>query len=216
MLNPDIPTRLKALRETAGLSIRALAAQLNMSSSGYAHYETPSRFKDDFLPMQMARDIAHILAQFGVATDQVLALAGGAARPPHATPSETGFSEDAARPWIPASPQRDGIDATIRALAPSAVNPGTYQMSRHIPELGLLRGDIIIVDRKRLPVAGEMALANAQTDEGIMQTVIGRFLPPLLFTAESLTLGKILDVTNGGVAVYHPILASFRSLEPAG
>lgn len=214
MTFPDIPHRLKALREAAGLSIRALAAELGMSSSGYAHYETPSRFKDAYLPMQMAQDLARILAAHGVSPDEVMALAGSAA-PASARPRPTpGFSEDAARPWVPQASRRDAVDALIGALAPGALNPGTFQMSRAIPELGLLRGDIVIVDRKRLPVAGEVALANARTDDGLMSTIVGRFLPPLLFTAESLTDGSIYDVTGGDVAVYHPILASFRTHEP--
>ena len=215
MIFTDTPQRLKALREAAGLSIRALAAKLNMSSSGYAHYETPSRFKDDYLPMQIAQDIARALEPHGIRPDQVMALAGGTASANHQAASATGFAEDAALPWTPPPTQRDAVATVVTALAPTALNPGTFQMSRAIPELGLLRGDIIIVDRKRLPVAGEVALANAQTDDGPMSTVVGRYLPPLLFTAESLTTGKIFDVTKGDVAVYHPVLASFRSFEPA-
>jgi len=214
MFPTDTPHRLKALREAAGLSIRALADKLGMSSSGYAHYETPARFKDAYLPMQMARDIAGVLAPYGVLPDQVMALAGGGAGPTNRAPVPTsGFAEDAARPWSPPSAQRDAMDVVLRTLAPAAVNPGAFQMSRAIVELGLLRGDIIIVDRKRLPRHGELALANAQTDDGDMVTVVGRYLPPLLFTAESLTLGKILDVTTGTVAVYHPIVATFRQLD---
>lgn len=215
MIYTDTPHRLKALREAAGLSIRGLAAKLSMSSSGYAHYETPSRFKDDYLPMQIAYDIARALEPHGIRPEQVMALAGGGPPPGNQSHVSHGFAEDAARPWAPPAAQRDAIASVVIAVAPGAINPGTFQMSRAIPELGLLRGDIIIVDRKRLPVFGELALANAQTDDGQMSTIVGRFLPPLLFTAESLTAGKILDVTKGDVAVYHPILASFRSFEPS-
>lgn len=210
MISSDVPQRLKALREAANLSIRAIAEMLGMSSSGYAHYETPARFKDQFLPMHMALDLARVLTPLGIRKDQIMALAGPAAQYARASAPTLGFAEDAARPWSPAAPQKDAIEAAIAALAPMAVNPGTFQMTRHIPELGYLAGDILIVDRKRLPQAGELALANAQTDHGTMCTVVGRYLPPLLFTAESLTLGRILDVTSGSVAVYHPIIASFR------
>lgn len=216
MISTDIPHRLKALREAAGLSIRALAELLGMSSSGYAHYETPARFKDQFLPMQMAHDIVKALEPYGVGADQVLALAGSARRTEPASPNPPGFAEDSARPWAPPALQRTAVEDVIRALAPDAQNPGTFQMTRAIPELGLLLGDILIVDRKRLPQTGEIALANAQNDAGGMTTVIGRYLPPLLFTAESLTAGRILDVTSGLVAVYHPILASFRTTTTVG
>lgn len=55
-MNENVPTRLKRLRESAGLSIRALAELLGRSGSGYAHYERPDRFKDPFLPMDLAPD----------------------------------------------------------------------------------------------------------------------------------------------------------------
>lgn len=215
MLSPDIPKRLKVLREASGLSIRALAGELGMSSSGYAHYETPTRFKDEFLPMNLARDLARILAARGIEPGDIMALAGsGAAMAPDLS-SAHGFAEDAARPWAAAPDNQGRIDAAIQAFAPDAGNPGTFQISRAIPEIGLLKGDIIIVDRKRLPIAGELALANAMTGDGHIATVIGRYLPPLLFTAESLVSGIVLDVSRGEVAVYHPIVASFRAFATA-
>lgn len=215
MFSSDIPHQLKALRESAGLSIRKLAAELGMSSSGYSHYETPARFKDQFLPMQIARDLARVLGPYGIQPDHVMKLAGTGPGGPPSNDPEGGFAEDAARPWAPKADQRSALEAVVAALAPTAQNPGTFQMSRAIPSLGLLRGDILIVDRKRLPQTGELALANAQIDGDLMSTVVGRYLPPLIFTAESLTDGHILDVTSGKVAVYHPILASFRAARPA-
>lgn len=115
-MNENVPTRLKRLRESAGLSIRALAELLGRSGSGYAHYERPDRFKDPFLPMDLAQDLA-------------------------------------------------------RALA-------------------LAAGDVLIVDQKRLPDAGELALANARTDHGAV-TVVGRWLPPILVTDETLAVGRV-------------------------
>jgi transcriptional regulator with XRE-family HTH domain len=211
MTDSDIPLRLKALREASGLSIRALAHRLGMSSSGYAHYENPARFKDQFLPMQLTLDLARIMAPMSVSGDHVMGLAGSTAQLVPAGTEPAGFAEDSARPWAPNAPDKAALAEAIHALAPQAMNPGTFQMARAIPELGLLAGDILIVDRKRLPEAGELAIANAQTDHGTLATVVGRFLPPLLFTAESLTQGTILDVTTGAVAVYHPIVASFRT-----
>ena len=99
MISSDIPQRLKALREAAGLSIRALAERLGMSSSGYAHYETPARFKDQFLPMQLARDLVRVLAPLGIRQDQVMALAGTTDQGTTLARNDTGFAEDAARPW---------------------------------------------------------------------------------------------------------------------
>jgi transcriptional regulator with XRE-family HTH domain len=210
MIQSAIPARLKALREASGLSIRALAGKLGMSSSGYAHYESPGRFKDAFLPMRVAHDIATALSPLGINSADVLALAGSQTTS-HPAAAPQGMAETAALPWTPAPAHRHQADTLVHALAPLAANPGTYQMTRDLGPLGLLRGDVVVIDRKAAPVAGDLALGNARTEDGGMITVIGRYLPPLLFTPDSLTSGKVLDVTNGDVAVYHPIIASFRA-----
>lgn len=212
MIQSSVPARVKALREAAGLSIRALADLMGMSSSGYAHYETPARFKDPFLPMRVALDLAAALQPYGINTAEVIALSGTAT--PGGTPSHpqpSGLAEAAAAPWSPPADRRRQTDTVIQTLAPTASNPGTYRLSCDIIALGLLRGDVIVVDRKAAPAPGDLALGNARTPDGDMVTVIGRYLPPLLFTSESLTSGQMLDVTSGDVAVYHPIVASFRS-----
>lgn len=77
-----IATKLKALRKEAGLSIRAIADELGVPSSGYAHYEL--RYKRPFLPMALAQNLAEVLSRRGVSKHRVLALAGaeGNSEPP--------------------------------------------------------------------------------------------------------------------------------------
>lgn len=218
MLETDVPARLKSLRERTGLSIRAVAAELGMSPSGYVHYENPERFKSAYLPMDVARDLAALLGGHGVPPDQVMALAGSTAAPPNATPTPSraapaGFAEGSAAPWSPAPAARDRTTSLLAALAPQTASPGTYIMTRTIEGLGLMRGDVIVVDRRALPAPGQLALGNARDGDDRMVTVIGRYHPPLLITPESLTGPQVLDTTNGDVAVYHPIVAQFRQYE---
>jgi phage repressor protein C with HTH and peptisase S24 domain len=68
--------RLKAIRERSGLSIRAMAKKVGKSPSGYLHYESPDRFKDDILPMREAEAFADALAERGIARSEVMELAG--------------------------------------------------------------------------------------------------------------------------------------------
>jgi transcriptional regulator with XRE-family HTH domain len=211
MFASNVPHRLKALREAANLSIRKLAAELGMSSSGYAHYETPARFKDQYLPMQMAIELVRILRPHGVPAPQIMALAGVGANSAEPRLQQVGFAEDAAKPWTPRQGDGAKVDTVIAALAPRAGHAGTFQMPSDIMPLGLLRGDILIVDLKRLPQRGELALAYAKIDGDELVAVVGRYLPPMIFTSESLTDGKILDVSTDSPAFCHPILASFRS-----
>jgi hypothetical protein len=100
----------------------------------------------------------------------------------------------------------------MRALAPAAGNPAPFKVSRAIPGLGLFEGDILIVDQRRLPEPGDIALANARDKNGHMTTVIGRFLPPMIVTADTLTKGKTYNTETDDIALYHPIIATYRMM----
>jgi len=71
-----IATRLKRLREQSGLSVRKLAAAINVESSRYAYFEDAVRFKKPRLELGLARQIASVLADRGVDPHEVMALAG--------------------------------------------------------------------------------------------------------------------------------------------
>lgn len=58
--------------------MRELARRIGKPVTTYNHYENPQKFKDDYLPMALAQEIAKALDSEGFA-DQVLALSGVAA-----------------------------------------------------------------------------------------------------------------------------------------
>ena len=69
-----IATQLKRIRERSKVSMREMARRLGKSSSSYAHYENPERFKDKYLPYELAQQVARNLdAPF---SHEVLALSG--------------------------------------------------------------------------------------------------------------------------------------------
>ena len=72
----SVALRLKRLRERSGLSVRKLAAKLEMDFSRYAYFEDPKRFKKAHLAMDLARSIAAVLADHDIDPDEVMALAG--------------------------------------------------------------------------------------------------------------------------------------------
>jgi phage repressor protein C with HTH and peptisase S24 domain len=80
----DAARRLKALREQAGLSMRAVAEALRWPLTRYQHYE--DRYKRTFLPVELARELAAILAPHGVDPQAVLDLAGIGSSPPAGAP----------------------------------------------------------------------------------------------------------------------------------
>lgn len=71
-----ISLRLKAIRESAGLTVRALAEALEVPSSSYAAYEDTKRFKKPFIPISLAKNLARVLEPLGVNRSDVLQLAG--------------------------------------------------------------------------------------------------------------------------------------------
>jgi phage repressor protein C with HTH and peptisase S24 domain len=73
--------RLKLLRERAGLSMRAVSEALGWTLTRYQHYE--DRYRRNYLPFELARQLADLFASRGVPAEEVLVLAGhGAAEPP--------------------------------------------------------------------------------------------------------------------------------------
>lgn len=77
---PDLPSvsaRLKSLRERAGLSVRAMADELEMPPSTYTHYE--DRYKRNHLGYDLTSKIADVLTRRGVPRDEVMILSGASA-----------------------------------------------------------------------------------------------------------------------------------------
>ena len=56
--------------------MRKMASLLEMDPSTYAFYEDEKRFKKAHLPIDLARNVAAVLADFGIARSEVMALAG--------------------------------------------------------------------------------------------------------------------------------------------
>lgn len=77
MNEEPVSLRLKRVRKAAGLGLRAMARELDIPHSTYGHYEDPKRYKDPYLPMDFAIQVAGVLEKRGVDRSITLALAGG-------------------------------------------------------------------------------------------------------------------------------------------
>jgi phage repressor protein C with HTH and peptisase S24 domain len=69
-----VAKELKRLRERAGLSVRALADRVHLSPSSYAYYE--DEFKRRFLPIDLLKQVAPVLAEHGIPESETYRLAG--------------------------------------------------------------------------------------------------------------------------------------------
>ena len=73
--------RLKMLRERAGLSMRAVSEALGWTLTRYQHYE--DRYRRNYLPIELAHQLADLFAQRGIPRSDVEALAGIGLTTPH-------------------------------------------------------------------------------------------------------------------------------------
>lgn len=120
MVEPSEAARgLKALREEGGLSMRQAADALGMSLTGYQHYE--DRFKKPFLPVDLMRRVAGLLAERGIEPARVLALAG-------TTPELVGIEPVPATAGV-ARPQRTAPGA---GMSPTVA----FDRTRRLPVYG--------------------------------------------------------------------------------
>ncbi|MES2137996.1 MAG: S24 family peptidase [Pseudomonadota bacterium] len=74
----SVAPRLKALRETAvpSITIRKMADELGVPHSTYAAYEDAKKYKKPILPFDLAKRIAAVLEDRGIARSDVMQLAG--------------------------------------------------------------------------------------------------------------------------------------------
>lgn len=78
--NEQINDTLRALRDSAGLTVRAVSEAIGLKQTGYQRYEDPLRFKKKYLPYEMAKKLADLYSAYGVNPKDVLALANDEAR----------------------------------------------------------------------------------------------------------------------------------------
>lgn len=210
----DIPRRLKAIRNRAKLSVRAMAERAGMSPSGYSHYETASRFKDDYLPMGVAMQIAKALENTPADPSEVIALAGATSDHKPAQTTAAGFSEETTpyefneHPTKPDDPQRP-----FRALFGNAiVTPSTYLLHDTHHGFGLFRGDILVCEMARVPRPGELVLVTIiDEDTAHSATTVRRYLPPYLASCD-ISDNPPLRMDQPGVTARYPVIGSIRGI----
>lgn len=75
---PPVGPLLKKLRLSAvpSLSIRVAAEKLGMGHTSYNFYENPNAYKKPHLPIDFARKVAAVFAEYGIDPAEVMKLAG--------------------------------------------------------------------------------------------------------------------------------------------
>ncbi|CAO99330.1 XRE family transcriptional regulator (plasmid) [Azospirillum brasilense] len=72
-----VTEQLRVLRNRAGLSMEKAAKAIGLKGgSSYQRYEDPNLFRDEHLPLDIAKKLADAFAEHGVPKHETLALAG--------------------------------------------------------------------------------------------------------------------------------------------
>lgn len=78
---------------------------------------------------------------------------------PPPAPAASGFAEAQAEPWVP--PAHGAAADPIAFLKQGIRHPASYRITRPSPSLGLLAGDVVIIDLASPPKDGDIILVGA-------------------------------------------------------
>ncbi|SIO36889.1 hypothetical protein SAMN05444722_1711 [Rhodovulum sp. ES.010] len=118
----------------------------------------------------------------GMAVADITALGGGFASAPTETHSQ-GFGEPEVATLTAIGQHSARLNEVARALAPDLRTHAFYVVGRHLPELLLKTGDVLVCDLNPPPdpAPGTIVLVNvADPDTGSAQTLVRRLYPPFL------------------------------------
>lgn len=117
--------------------------------------------------------------------------------------------------WQPNAPDDDAvtqpnIDQVLLDLAPGARHPSGLRLRNSILSLGLLSGDVVIIDLNTQAQPGDLVVVNALDAAGkCATTLIRRYHPPYLLPGDPLDRTSLLADGHHCV-IMGPVVASFR------
>jgi transcriptional regulator with XRE-family HTH domain len=201
--------RLKVARERTGLSARALSGMAGLGPNAVTEMESnPLRSPRLEHAAALARALGVSLTYLAFGTEE--------------EPGRAGLAEDAA-PWQPARNgerprQAEDLDRLRRTLAPHSSSTATFVLKSDAAGFNLERGDVLVVDLKGAPKAGDLVLATvADLERGSAATVLRRYLPPYLAApAGSTTQDPGLMADGVRTTIMGKIVASFRAPQVTG
>ncbi len=141
------------------LSIRQVAEKLGLGHSSYAFYENPNAYKKPHLPIDFARRVARVFAEYGVEPTDVMKLAG-------LTGGEAGPE---AREIEAARPTTQFVSMTVALPSEAALRDMFRSILVLVPE-GASKDEAADILARRLPAGlasiGPLAL-DPGTDESL-------------------------------------------------
>lgn len=203
-----IASRIHELRERAGMSARDLSIRAGLSAGTVHDIE---RHPEKSPRVDTVKRIADTL---GVSPSYLIE---------GRIDNMTGLSEGDAAPWTPPAPsgQRPDLAELQRrigdVLAPAARHAANYSIAKTMPGFALVSGDVAVIDLKANATQGDLVIATvADLQSGTAQTVVRRYLPPYLISADDASGADTLVVDNHRTSVMGPVVAVFRAPQLTG
>lgn len=177
----SISQQLKRLREQAGMSVRQLAKELDLSASSYAYYE--SSYKKPTLPMSLARQLAQILTPHGVKRDDIMALAG--------------VLSDAVM-----GDERLSVPADLPDLPPTQAEYVPIPFLEVKAGMGAGQLPEEVMGATRLFEASLIRSLRAHPDQLISMDLDGQSMEPLLFSGDQILINRAkANISEPGIFV---------------
>lgn len=199
----QIAIRLRTAREKAGFPTATDAAnRFGWKPPTYLGHENGTRG----IRVEAAREYAKA---FKINPDWLLFGTGPEMRGPSPDPTTTyDFKEDA-EPFEHSTTGK----SPIRSLFPGAKNPEVaFRATRHIPELSVCEGDLIVCDLGATGTSGQLVIVqhiDKETGETLGHSV-RRYLPPhLLATGNGLSV-EIIPDDSLDVVIRFPVAGFIR------
>lgn len=200
-----LANRIKDLRQKAGKSARQLSIAAGLSPGTVQAIETDPKKSPQLSSVQRIAEELGVSLAYLVEGDTPNARADG-------------LEENDAVPYMLAAPagQRPDLVEPQRLLpqilAPLGRQLTTYRLRAAMPGFALLPGDVLVVDLKTPPSAGDLVLANvADLAVGSASTVLRRYLPPYLVANDAGADAAPLVVDNHRTSLLGRVAASFRA-----
>lgn len=176
----------RIVRLRGAISQHRLAKMAGISQGRLRDIETGAT------PDPRGATVAKIAAALGITSDELqTGQVPGALAEGDAAPYDTGDAK-----------------GLLYLLAPTARHPTAYRIARALPGFALAEGDTLVVELQGKPLPGQLVVTNlANPVTGTAETVVRRYLPPLLLAQDGQTVLQANDERVGGL---WPVLASWR------
>lgn len=205
----EISIRLKMAMDAAGIGEKALVKKIGAGGSYvrdilYGRSKNPQGAK-----LRAAADALNVDVDW---------LLGAGPRELIAKKNGGGFAEPAqASAWTPPERRegdnRPSLDDLLRALCPPDARPAYLKASATLPAIGIIAGDLVVIDLKRPPRRGEIVTVQRVDEETASAvTVFRRWLDPILVPPEP---SLAIEAELGRPEDCRPVIAVIRAPEIA-